>query len=463
MLQGSILQQLEAAHQGGETSKRRLGFGIYFKNTLVSLCHALEDCILTAGSPPLVIAAFQLGKWYFEEADRYQEIATQSRQVVIMAADDAGFAEHSTSQITNVDLLSLNPDDPVAQEWHLMILSPVYKAMVLCQELSPADYGDDIPTEDRQRKFYGLWTFEPELVQEAVDLAIAHIGTYNPQLQAQLQDQVNAIAVDAQQANPQDLYPVVSRVVDYLQTNQQDLLPSISAATLDDNLLSNEVQAFLRMAQLIDLTDPKNPQATAEVTALVEMMAEILGLPGWQVKRLRLVSLLHRIGPLQQTESVLTSSRPATTEEPAEYCPLSCPLVPGAQAIRRMPQLRAIAQIITHQTEWWNGSGEPAGLVGDEIPLESRILGLVADFQRRVPSLTMPKTINDGKVDQWQADLDQALYECQRLMGDRWDPKLVELLSVIVNGIQQGLSLPLRTAKVSNGVWLLDPEMATRA
>jgi len=53
-------------------------------------------------------------------------------------------------------------------------MSPTYTAMVLCQELS-ADYGaGGQPAADLERKFYGLWTFEPALVQETVELAIAH-------------------------------------------------------------------------------------------------------------------------------------------------------------------------------------------------------------------------------------------------------------------------------------------------
>jgi DICT domain-containing protein len=180
MLKGSIVQQLEAAHR---TGKRPIRFGVYYKNTLVSLCHALEDCILTSSSSPIAIAAFQQGKWYLQEADRYASLAKKARQIVIMAAPDTGWQDHPTSQMPNVDLVSLNSADPVAQEWHLMILSPTYTAMVLCQELAPAAYGPaGPPQEDLERKFYGLWTFEPELVKETVELAIAHIGKYNPEL-----------------------------------------------------------------------------------------------------------------------------------------------------------------------------------------------------------------------------------------------------------------------------------------
>ena len=83
-----------------------------------------------------------------------------------MATTDAGFAEHPTSQRDNVSLVQLGEDDPVAQEWHLMILSSSYTAMVLCQELSNDDYGvGGQPQEDLERKFYGFWTFEQVFVR----------------------------------------------------------------------------------------------------------------------------------------------------------------------------------------------------------------------------------------------------------------------------------------------------------
>jgi DICT domain-containing protein len=440
MLEGSLLQKLETAHRD---SKRPVRFGVYFKNTLVALCHALEDHILEDKSSPLVITAFQQGKWYLAEAERYADIAASARQIVIMAAPDSGWAEHPTSKLPNVELVGLSSEDAVSEEWHLIILSPNYTAMVLCQELSAADYGvAGQPKEDLERKFYGLWTFEPELVKETAQIAISHISNYNLELAKKLTEQQNAI--QPRLAVPEDLNAVVSRVVDYLQTGQK----TTSHAILDRNLVSNEIQAFLRMAQMMDAADITNPMAASEVVALVETMGQLLDLPAWQIKRSRLAALLHRIDPLQRTESVLSpSSRYHDNEAPST--PLTCPLVPGAQVLRTMSQLRAIAQIITHQTEWWDGSGEPAGLAGDEIPLESRILALAADFQWRV---NQKKTsLLDGK----QA-LSQALAECHQQQATRFDPKLVEALTLLVMGLQQGLELPVMATKASTGMWLLD-------
>jgi len=151
MLQGSILQKLESAHRH---TTRPIRFGVYYKNTLVALCHALEDHILTDDGTPLVITAFQQGKWYLQEAGRYADIAQRSRQIAIMSASESGFAEHPTSLLPNVDLVALDSVDPVAQEWHLIILSPNYTAMVICQELSEANYGSTgVPTSDLERKF----------------------------------------------------------------------------------------------------------------------------------------------------------------------------------------------------------------------------------------------------------------------------------------------------------------------
>lgn len=449
MLEGSILDKLETAHRHQKTP---LKLGVYYKNTLVSLCHALEDHILSDESSPIVITAFQRGKWYLEEAERYADMAKYSSHIAIMAASDAVWAEHPTSKLSNVDLVPLDTSDPVAEEWHLIILSPNYTAMVLCQELSPDEYGiGGQPELDVERKFYGLWTFEPALVKQTADLAIEHIGNYNPELQQKLRKAQQKM--EAANATPQEYTTVVSRVVEYLQTGQEQLsIPTaLRHEALDRNLISNEIQAFLRMAQLMDRADVNNPMAAAEVVSLTETLAQLLELPAWQIKRLRLAGWLHRIDPLQRSQSLLTPGGTTRYQEDAPSTPLTCPLVPGAQVLRTMPRLRAIAQIITHQTEWWDGTGEPARLTGDEIPLESRILALVADFQYRV---------NQKKKSELSREqiFTQALEECRQQQSYRFDPKLVDALALLVMGLQQGLELPINTPKFSTGIWLTDSQ-----
>jgi DICT domain-containing protein len=454
MLEGSILQRLMDGRTEPETTP--LNYGVYYKNTLVALCHALEDGILTANSAPLVMTAFQRGKWYLEEADRYASLADKAQQIVIMASPEAGFHDHPTSQQPNVALVDLADGDPVAQEWHLMILSPEYSAMVLCQELSEADYGKTgQPSHDLERKFYGFWTFDAALVCQTVELAIDHIGQYNPALQPQLRQQLATL----RQRTPTQACPdavtvsrTVTQVVQYLQTSRDDLKGSLAlsvAEDLDHNLFSNELQAFLRMAQLVDLSDPINPLAGSEVVALLEMMGQLLDLPAWQIQRLRLVGMLHRIAPTAEVPTLLS-------EAP------SCPLMAEVQTLRLMPRMRAIAAIITHRGERWDGLGYPTGLAGDSIPLESRLLGLVSEFQRQVALKIHNLSHRAPAPNSAQATtyLTEVLGVFQQEAGQRWDPKLVDVLGLLVMGLQQGMSLPTIPTKISLGVGLLNPEIA---
>ena len=446
MLKGSILQKLFQAH---ENSSKPINLGVYYKNTLVALCHALEDFILETENQPLMVTAFQRGKWYLQEAERYGDLADKAQKIAIMAAGDAGFAEHPTSSRENVALVKLNQDDPVAQEWHLMIIAPSYTAMVLCQELSEAEYGAaGQPQEDLERKFYGFWTFEPDLVTETVQLAIDHIKTYDRELARDLSVRKEQIASQYTRQTPEKLTGVVSRVIDYLQDCKTTIRDSEKDADfnffqdLDDNIVSNEMQAFLRMAQIIDLTDTLNPMAATEVSALGEAMGQLLDLPAWQIKRLRLSGLLHRIDLSSQTEVEKTTT--TVQKEALEHQDS----LPQSSVLRIMPQIKAIAIILNHQTETWDGSGLPSGLAYDDIPLESRILRLLADFQQQL--------IHYRQEDLPEGPLAKALANCQNYAGKIYDPKLVDALALLVMGMQQGMTLSTYRPKIATGMWLIE-------
>jgi DICT domain-containing protein len=458
MLAGSILDRLMRGHDhdGSPSGRTSLNFGVYYKNTLVALCHALEDAVLATKTSPLMVTAFQKGKWYLQEADRYADIADTADQIVILAAPGAGFRDHPTGKRENVTLVDLGADDPVAQEWHLMIMGSTYSAMVLCQELTDEEYGPKGPPEnDLERKFYGFWTFDPALVSETIAIAADHIGRYDPAVQADLEARLSNIdAAAATKTN--EVGNVVMRVVDYLQGGDRPVAQTETfklAGALSQNLVSNELQAYLRMAQLADLADPSNPLAAAEVASLSEMIGQFLDLPVWQMQRLRLASLLHRIAPAQFD--------PEESEKEGD----SCPLNPGLQTLRILPRLRAIAQIISHQHECWDGSGQPVGLRGDRIPVESRILGLVAQFQHEVArrryeaNMAEQKTAMPTVENEWPHITD-AYADCKAAAGQRWDPKLVEILGFLVAGLQQGLSLPTIPLKMTLSTGLLNPEVA---
>jgi len=136
---------------------------------------------------------------------------------------DSGFSEHKTGSLENVSLVNLDNSDSLVNEWNLIILSPDYASMVLCHELSPEEYrSDSQPQIDTERKFYGLWTFERDLVEKAARILIERLHPYNPSLAADLSRQQEEISQNINPI-PTDLTGVVSRIVTYLQTSQQHL------------------------------------------------------------------------------------------------------------------------------------------------------------------------------------------------------------------------------------------------
>ena len=455
----ATLNQLKTVLPEGQMPS---SYGVYFKNTLVALCHALEDHILEQpeGDKPLVLVTFQQGKWYLQEADRYRDIANCSQRVAIAAVPDSGFGDHATSQLANVDLVDLQPNDSLTDEWNLIILAPGYASMVLCHELSEDEYrSDSIPNVDVERKFYGLWTFDRGPVEAAAKILIERMRPHSPTLAEQLTEHYAKL-----KSNPSgtatDLSGVVSRIVNYLQSSQQQLV-TVSrqtrelwelegqASKLNRNLAANKLQAFLRMVQKIDERDPANPAASLHVSALAETLGQLLDLPTLKLRRLRLAGLLFRIGLAEAPKEIFQQTADQLDKASLVFWRDRAAL--GGQLLSSMPELSPISRIVTHQLEYWDGSGTPDGLKAEEIPIESRILGLVAYFQELTETRGERQAMSPG----------EALAACEQHSGRRFDPKLVDSLGTVVRLAEIGMiQLPNRPSQQPT-VWLEDLKPGT--
>jgi DICT domain-containing protein len=451
----STLNQLKAVLPEGELPS---SYKVYFKNTLVALCHALEDHIFQHHHSddrfkPLVLVTFQQGKWYLQEAERYFELARYCRQIAIAAVEESGFATHQTSTLENVSLVHLHKEDSLVEEWNLIILAPDYAAMVLCHELSQEEYQKGSqPQIDAERKFYGLWTFDRPLVEKAAAILRERMGPYNPPLAERL-SQIQGQITSTPASGKVDLTEVVNRIVSYLQSSQQELVTvkrqtkelldlEGQARKLNRNLAANKLQAFLRMAQKVDETDPTNPLASLQVAALAEILGQILDLPTLQLRRLRLAGLLFRVGLAEAPLEVFTQN--VNELEPSSYQFWRERSILGARLLTSMAELAPITKIVLHQLEYWDGSGIPDGLKGEDIPLESRILGLVAYFQE----LTQPRG------HRLAYNLSEALEKCQKYSGTRFDPNLIDSLSTMIRLSEIGLmKMPDRPSQLPP-VWL---------
>jgi hypothetical protein len=104
--------------------------------------------------------------------------------------------------------------------------------------------------------------------------------------------------------------------------------------------------------------------------------------------------------------------------------------------LRAVPEMGAVANMVRHSHERWDGSGYPDGLAGEEIPLASRII-LCADAFHAIRS---DRPYRPGR------SADEALTEVRRYAGEQFDPRVVEALVAIARDIRRangsGISLP---------------------
>jgi DICT domain-containing protein/signal transduction histidine kinase len=195
---------------------------LYYKSTLTALSHAMEDLVLAGNNRdrPLILANFQQERYYHPEARRYQRIARHSDQIYVLAAPDSAFTDDSVPYTT----IALNPDDTLAQEWHLIIISQRYTACLVCQEYaSPIDV--DI---DSARQFKGIWTFDRTVSLQAARLLLEKILEYRPELAEQIQ-------------KAQQQYQLTEPVPDLSQlrlNSQADRVLEIDARLFTDRLVT---------------------------------------------------------------------------------------------------------------------------------------------------------------------------------------------------------------------------------
>ncbi|NET35968.1 MAG: GAF domain-containing protein [Cyanothece sp. SIO1E1] len=234
---------------------------IYFKSALTALSHALEDLVLAGTDAPLVIANFQQERFYRQEARRYQKIAQLTNQVYVLAApeSESGFVGAANQYVT----IALEPEDGLAQEWHLVIVSQHYAACLICREQSVAG-----PLMDQSRRFEGLWTFDRQVSAQAARLLLGRISIYRPELTAKVEQAWHCYGLTVDAPEP-ELMPTLQainsgifgqRLMTYLQAGQYKLLKAYRALAAKERKerFTNAMTAAIRRS-----LDPQDVLAVA--------------------------------------------------------------------------------------------------------------------------------------------------------------------------------------------------------
>ena len=173
--------------------------------------------------------------------------------------------------------------------------------------------------------------------------------------------------------------------------------------------------AVQALAAAIEERDNYTHEHSEEVVHLSRGVAMLLGLQSEQVERIAHAALLHDVGKLAVPNEILHKPGPLT---PAEWELMAEHPVAGERILLRIPDLSAIAPVVRHEHEHWDGSGYPDGLKGRLIPIGSRII-LACDAYH---AMMTDRPYRAAKSPAEAAD------ELRRGAGTQFDPDVVDAL-----------------------------------
>jgi len=173
---------------------------------------------------------------------------------------------------------------------------------------------------------------------------------------------------------------------------------------------------FNTVASLANAIDAKSPWTKGHSERVMRVAAGIareMGLSDDEVERVRLGGLLHDIGKIGIMEALLEKPEELDDEE---FPPVRLHPEKGVAILEPIAQLRQILPAILHHHEFYDGSGYPHGLAGEEIPLEARIIAVADSFDAMVADRPYRKGFS----------IPEAVGELVRCAGSQFDPRIVD-------------------------------------
>jgi putative two-component system response regulator len=141
--------------------------------------------------------------------------------------------------------------------------------------------------------------------------------------------------------------------------------------------LDSAEAAFMTLALTIEARDPYTKGHCERLAAHAVRLGRTIGLPQEDLEALHRGGYLHDVGKVGIPDSVLLKQGPLT---PDEFELMKRHPEIGDTLCAPLQSLRRVRPIIRCHHERLDGSGYPAGMKGDEVPLLAQIVGIVDVF-----------------------------------------------------------------------------------
>jgi response regulator RpfG family c-di-GMP phosphodiesterase len=148
---------------------------------------------------------------------------------------------------------------------------------------------------------------------------------------------------------------------------------------LDKVTKQTQEEMIFTLGEVIEAQFEETSGHLKRVTDLMQALARKAGLPEAECEFVRIASALHDVGKIGIPDAILKKTGKLTDEE---FAQMKLHTVVGNRILgkSKMSVLQIAAELALHHHERFDGSGYPEGLVGDAIPLYSRMMALVDVF-----------------------------------------------------------------------------------
>jgi HD-GYP domain-containing protein (c-di-GMP phosphodiesterase class II) len=173
-------------------------------------------------------------------------------------------------------------------------------------------------------------------------------------------------------------------------------------------------QTVRALSSAVDAKDKYTAGHSENVQLIARDIGEKMRCSEPELEALEWGGLLHDIGKIGIPDAVLMKVDKLTREE---RMIMNSHPVKGEAIIRPVAKLAPELPIIRHHHEWYNGSGYPDHLAGEEIPKLARILHVADAFE----AMTAPRPYRMTPL-----SVEQAMVEIRKYTGIQFDPVVVE-------------------------------------
>jgi putative nucleotidyltransferase with HDIG domain len=195
------------------------------------------------------------------------------------------------------------------------------------------------------------------------------------------------------------------------------------------------------LGSALDLKDAETEGHCQRVTAFCISIAKEMPVPAPYLAVLARAAFLHDIGKMAIPDGILRKPGPLNDDEKQimrKHCEI------GYNMLIRIPFLRDAAEIVLAHQEFYDGSGYPRGLKGDQIPLGARIFTIADSLDAMISDRPYRRAL----------PMSHAREEILRCSGSQFDPKVVEVFVSIPEqhwlDLRENLGSPFRLAHLKN-------------